>query len=270
MTLEAASCTGSTLRSRYESVRERVAAAAARSGRKADDILIVAVTKNAAPEQIRELLELGHADFGESRVQNLSRRVAMVDEFMARHQTMTPSHPVSLPKKVRWHMIGHLQRNKVRKAVELSSLIHSIDSLRVAEEINEWASKRDESAEVLLQVNASFEKSKNGIALPAARHLADQIDSMMHLRLRGLMTMAAYSEDAEVARGAFERCAECFAEIAKTAVGGRWFNILSMGMTNDFETAIECGANVVRIGTAIFGEADPNAPTDDSADGDDD
>jgi PLP dependent protein len=150
-------------------------------------------------------------------------------------------------------MIGHLQRNKVRKIVGLARLIHSVDSLRLAEEIQLAATKVDEPIEVLVEVNTSGEKSKFGIAPAAARHLIDQIDTMMNIRVRGLMCMAPLVEDPEQARPTFERCRDLFEEIAKVAAVGERFNILSMGMSNDFEVAIECGANMVRIGSAIFG-----------------
>ncbi len=254
-----------TLKERYDDVRRRVAEAAARAGRRPEDVLIVAVTKYASPEAIRELIEIGHADFGENRIQQLIRRVAVVDEFLARHKTMTASRAVNLPRRVRWHMIGHLQRNKVKKALELTTLIHTVDTLRLAEAIQDCALRREAPVEVLMQVNASLERQKSGVALPAAVHLAEQIDSMVHLRLRGLMTMAPLTDDAAAVRGSFERCRDCFEDIRRRGIGGKSFNILSMGMTSDFEAAVECGANIVRIGTAIFGEhrhveVDPDRP----------
>jgi len=242
------------VKQRYREVRQRAADAAVRSGRSPDDVAIVAVTKSATIDQIRELVELGHADFGESRAQHLAKRVAVIDEFLERHRTLPETRRNALPERVRWHMIGHLQRNKVRKVIDLVSMIHSVDTLRLAEEIQEAAMKRDEAVDVLLQVNASREESKFGCAMPAARHLAEQIDTMVHLRLRGLMTMAPLTDDVEVIRATFERCRDAFVEIRESGVGGRDFNILSMGMSNDFEIAIECGANLVRVGTAIFGE----------------
>lgn len=263
--------TGAALRARYADVMRRVGDAARRSGRQPQDVLVVAVTKFAQPDQIRELLEMGHSDFAENKVQSLADRVALVDGFLERHRILKPSHPVQLPERVRWHMIGHLQRNKVKKVFDLITLVHSVDTLRLAEEIQDVGMRKDRTIDVLLQVNCSFEKSKFGIALPAARHLAELIDTMVFLRLRGLMTMAPFTDDRAAIRGTFERCRELYDDIRRTGIGGSAFNILSMGMTNDFEVAIECGANVVRIGSAIFGEPASTAggdPTDPDA-GDD-
>lgn len=254
-----------TLQERYRQVKERVAAAAARSDRTENDILVVAVTKTASPEQIRELVELGHADFGESKVQHLAKRVPAVEEFLERHRTLTHPRDVVVPEAVRWHMIGHLQRNKVKKCIDLVSLIHSVDTLRLAEELQEIAMKREQPVDVLLQVNASYEKDKYGVALPAALHLAEQIDTMINIRLRGLMTMAELTDDESLVRAAFERCADAFSDIRKAGIGGRHFSILSMGMSHDYELAIECGANLVRVGRAIFGTPDENESADEGS-----
>ena len=260
------------LAERYHQVCERVAAAARRSGREPEDIILVAVTKNAEPEQIRALLELGHRDFGENRVQQLIQHAAMVEEFLHRLR----AHPKSqadravreaaargvlnspaVPDTVRWHMIGHLQRNKARKVVEFCRLIHTVDSLRLAEEVQQLALRSDEPIEVLVQVNCSFESQKSGCPIAAARPLAEQIDTMINVRVRGLMTMAAESDNPEDARPAFGRCRELFEEIRGRGISDGRFNILSMGMSGDFEVAIEEGANAVRVGTAIFGPPQP-------------
>ena len=243
-----------TLKNRFESVRQRITDAAGRAGRSAENIILVAVTKNASIDQIRELIALGHVDFGENRVQNLVQRAAQVDEFLQRHHELSRGRASDVPSKVRWHMIGHLQRNKVRKVIPLVRLIHSVDSLRLAEEIQTGATKREDPVEILLQVNTSGERSKFGVAPAAVRHLIDQIDTMMNVRVRGLMCMAPESEDITESRRYFELAAELFEDVKRIGVGGDRFDILSMGMSNDFETAIECGANVVRVGTAIFGE----------------
>jgi len=242
------------LQQRYREISERVAAAAERSGRSAEDVLVIAVTKTATPEQVRRLLELGHMDFGENRVQELEKRVATTREFVERHRKLTSPREARVPKQVRWHMIGHLQRNKVKTVLPLVKLIHSVDSLRVAEEIESRAAQAGCEAEVLLQLNPAGEKQKYGIAPAAAPHIVDQMETMTHVRVRGLMAIAPYTDDPETVRPIFQRTAELFEEM-KGPRRDR-FNILSMGMTDDFEVAIECGANVVRIGRALFEEPD--------------
>lgn len=268
-----------SLEARYAEVKERIAIAAAKAGRRAEEILLVAVTKAADPEQIRQLMDLGHRDFGENKVQNLLQRQAMVEEYMARlkvHTTasrgrsdrdgglFTPKSKVDLgPTKnapatiagspVRWHMIGHLQRNKVKKIVDVVRLIHSVDSLRLAEELQTIALRREQDIEVLIEINASGEESKQGCPLPAAIPLAEQIDTMVNVKVRGLMTMAAYSPNPEDARASFVRCRELYEEMKLLPFAGPKFNILSMGMSNDYEVGISEGANIVRVGSAIFG-----------------
>jgi pyridoxal phosphate enzyme (YggS family) len=272
-----------TLEARYAAVCERVASAAQRSRRRASDIILVAVTKTAEPEQMRALLQLGHRDFGENRVQKLLQHAAIVEESLARQRLFPSSRKLSSeaaaeslfaqgprvelkPVKsqpgaaegVRWHMIGHLQRNKAKKVVEFVRLIHSVDSLRLAEELQHIALKRDHVIEVLIQVNCSGEASKFGCPLPAAIPLAEQIQSMINVRVRGLMTIAPYSDNPEDSRPAFARCRELFEEMSTMGFGEESpFNILSMGMSGDFEVAISEGANIVRVGTAIFGEPKP-------------
>lgn len=244
-----------TLVERYTIARERVREAARRAGQSPDSVVLVAVTKYADPDQIRELITLGHHDFGENRVQQLVQRAAIIDESLGRQRTALPRGEA--PPSVRWHMIGHLQRNKARKVVEFARLIHTVDSLRLAEELQQIALKRDEPIEVLVQVNCAGEREKHGCAVPAAFPLVEQIETMVHVRVRGLMTMAPLSHDPENARPTFRRCRELFEEIASTGIGDGRFNLLSMGMSGDYEVAIAEGANLVRIGTAIFGEPRP-------------
>ncbi len=262
-----------TLADRYHQTCERVAAAAIRSGRRPEDVILVAVTKHAEPEDIRGLLELGHRDFGENRVQQLVQRAAMVEEFLHRLRVhpkgqqdrgvretaakvvLNGQTPGSIPDSVRWHMIGHLQRNKARKVAQFCRLIHSVDSLRLAEEVQQIALRCEEPLEVLVQVNCSFEDQKSGCPIAAARSLAEQIDTMINVRVRGVMTMAAATDAPEHARSTFTRCREVYEDIRTKGIGEGRFNILSMGMTSDFEVAIEEGANIVRVGTAIFGES---------------
>jgi len=245
------------LKDAYREVRNRIGEAAERAGRRPEDVTLVAVTKNASPDQIRSLVELGHADLGENRVQQLGQRIAQLEEFVSRHRTLgraSTRMEELVPPKVRWHMIGHLQRNKIKHVAPLVSMIHSVDSLRLAEELHAFGNKRDMIMDVLLQVNVSGETGKYGIAVPAVSHLAEQIDTMMHLRLRGLMTMAPFVEDPEEVRHVFARTRELFLELQTTDLVGPQFNILSMGMSNDFEVAIEEGSNVVRVGRALFGD----------------
>lgn len=250
------------LRDAYRIVTERVAQAATRSGRRPEEVLFIAVTKNASPDQIRSLVEMGHPDLGESRVQQLTQRVACIEEFLSRKRTLPGAATKGAAareggvSRVRWHMIGHLQRNKVKQVVPLVQLIHSVDSLRLAEEIHAYAAHTDRVVEILIQVNTSGEAHKFGVAAPAVSHLAEQINTMMHLKLRGLMAMAPRGNRPEEARPTFGRTAEIFHDMRSEGIGGSEFNILSMGMSNDFEVAIEEGANLVRLGRAIFGTSE--------------
>jgi hypothetical protein len=256
-----------TLRERYDDVKARVARAAEKSGRRASDEMLVAVTKYASIEDIRELVSFGHTDLGENRVQQLVQRAAIIDEFNARR-----AERGGATTPVRWHMIGSLQRNKVKQAIQVARLIHSVDSLRLAEELQECAEAAAGGphgaafgpVDVLVEVNVSGEASKHGVAPAAARHLVDMIDTMVALRPRGLMCMAPNTGSIDDARRTFTRCKEIFDEIRALGVGGERFDILSMGMSGDFEVAIECGSNLVRVGSAIFGE--PKEPIDDEDD----
>jgi pyridoxal phosphate enzyme (YggS family) len=274
-----------TLKDKYTEVRQRISDAAKRSGRTLESVMMVAVTKTAEPDQIRELIKLGQADFGENKVQQLIQRAAIIDEWMARQRTMpgvqwqrgdtgetlhgaAGKSGAGLPPAIRWHMIGHLQRNKAKKAVELCRLIHSVDSLRLAEELQIIGIKREKPIEVLLQVNCSLETQKYGCAIAATAHLAESIETMVHVQVRGLMTMAAAGADPTETRKTFGRCRELFEEVRESGMAGPRFNILSMGMSGDYEMAIEEGANMIRVGSALFGE--PKAGESDGSDEDDD
>ena len=245
----------------HAEVMGRVAAAAERSGRKADDVLVVAVSKYAELDQLRTLVDLGHVDFGENQVQQLAQRAPQLAEYLSRQRAMrgASSTKDAVPDRVRWHMIGHLQRNKVKQCVPHAQLVHSVDSLRLAEELHNHGNKHDLDTDVLVQVNVSGEKSKGGVVPAAVVHLLEQMDSMMHLRCRGLMTMAPHHEDPEQTRGVFARTRELFEDCRASRWAGGRFNVLSMGMSNDFEVAIEEGANLVRIGSALFGAKPPSA-----------
>ncbi len=241
-----------TLQERYEAVKQRIAAAAIRSGRKPEHIMLVVVTKAATIDQIRELIALGHQDFGEGRVQQLIQRVAQIDEHLVRLRELRGSTP-----EVRWHMVGSIQRNKVRKTVELARLIQSVDSLRLAEEIHVQAARREQPIDILLEVNVSGEISKHGITGAAVRHVVQQLDTMVNIRVRGLMCMAPLVGGAVAARQTFDRGYELFTDVRQSGQGGKTFDLLSMGMSGDFEEAIAAGANIVRVGSAIIGPGEP-------------
>ena len=264
------------LRDALAAVNDRIADAAARSGRSRDHVALIAVTKYASPDQIRQVVELGQADLGESRVQQLAQRVPQLREFLSRKKTLSGagSKPdEQTPDAVRWHMIGQLQRNKVKQCVPHVDLIHSVDSLRLAEELHNYGAKTDTVIDVLIQVNATGGPGgpgKGGVAAPAVVHLIEQIDTMLHLRPRGLMTMAPPPEakagevtdasdaaaQAEAARPVFARAADIYEDVRSSEFGGEDFNLLSMGMSDDFEVAIEEGSNVVRVGRALFGDVE--------------
>jgi len=238
------------LAEKLDEVKDRIAAACGKAKRDPSEVTLIAVTKTAAPEQIREILQLGIGDLGESRVQVLQQRAAQVNEFFARQKAHDGE---GLPPKLRWHMIGHLQRNKIKPLLPVVSLIHSIDSLRLAEELDVQAAKIEKKQPVLLQVNASEEPQKYGVAVGAAVHLAEQIDSMPNLQIMGLMTMAPLDAKESDIRHCFARTREIFEEMKWHKIGGANLKHLSMGMSEDFESAIAEGATLVRIGTLLFG-----------------
>ncbi|MDY7107514.1 MAG: YggS family pyridoxal phosphate-dependent enzyme [Planctomycetota bacterium] len=246
--------TGDSLRRRYESVRARIEAATERRGRRGRQVILVAVTSGASIDQIRQLLALGQVDLAETHASTLAQHAAQVEEFLQRHRELPSARRENLPGTVRWHMIGPLPRNRVRKILEMTRLIHSVDSLRLAEELQTAAAARlPEPLEVLIQVNAAGDRRGPGVAPPATRHLVEQIETMFNLRIRGLMCSAPPGGDPEAAREVFQRCHELFLDTRRSGLCSDRFDILSMGCSEDFEVAIECGANIVRVGRAIFG-----------------
>jgi pyridoxal phosphate enzyme (YggS family) len=232
---------------RIKHVEETIAAACVRAGREPADIRLVVVTKSAEIEQIQQVVRLGFNHLGENRVQQLRKVSAQVAEFVGQHQ-----EDPAIPKEIHWHMIGHLQRNKVRQILPIVSLIHSVDTLRLAEEINLWATKLNLQPRVLLQVNTSNEPQKYGVPVGAATHLAEQIETLPHLKLIGLMTMAPLTRNKDVIRTCFTRARELYYEMRGEKIVGNQFTELSMGMSSDYEVAIEEGATILRIGSAIF------------------
>lgn len=240
------------LAEKLDEIKERIAAAATKARRDPAEVTLVAVTKTAAPEQIREILTLGVSDLGESRVQVLTQRAAQINEFFQRRLLMGDAGET--PREaIRWHMIGHLQRNKVKPVLPVVASVQSIDSLRLAEELDVACEKIHRKLPVMLQINASEEPQKFGVAVGAAVHLAEQIDSMPNLQLAGLMTMAPLTEDEAKIRSSFSRTREIFEEMRWHKIGGANLKHLSMGMSHDFELAIAEGATMVRIGSLLFG-----------------
>ncbi|MBN1507341.1 MAG: YggS family pyridoxal phosphate-dependent enzyme [Sedimentisphaerales bacterium] len=234
------------LADRVAHVEQNIAAACARSGREPGDVRLVVVTKSADFEAIKEVLRLGYSHFGENRVQQLKKVAAQVGELLQQEAG------TGVAREVHWHMIGHLQRNKVRQILPMVSLVHSVDTLRLAEEINSSAARMNVRPRILLQINTSNEPQKYGVPVGAATHLAEQIETLPNLQLIGLMTMAPLTRNKDVIRGCFTRARELFFEMRGEKIVGEQFTELSMGMSSDYEIAIEEGATILRIGSAIF------------------
>ena len=232
-----------------KALEERIEAACARAGRARSEVTVVTVTKSVGLDVIRTLVEMGTTHLGENRAQELARRAGMVAEGLRRQSGTEAGDVVREPV---WHMIGHLQRNKVKALLPWVQLIHSVDSLRLAEEIDAQAKRLGKVIPVLLEVNAADEPQKQGIAVAATTHLAEQLQTLQHLRVHGLMTMAPLTDDLHVARRTFDRLRELFDEVTYERICGPEFCELSMGMSNDFEPAIEAGATFIRVGSLIF------------------
>jgi len=228
------------IRQNLRAIQERIAAAAARSGRPKEAVLLVAVTKTVTPEAVRALWEAGVRDFGENRVQALLHKSAALPDLA-----------------IRWHMIGSLQTNKVSKLLAAGglALIHSLDSPRLAEALNAAAAKQGGVIETLVEVNVSGEASKHGLPPEAVGDFLRAVGGLERLRVSGLMTMAPLSMETEAARPVFAG----LRALKESLREGMPLNVrlehLSMGMSSDFEVAIEEGADIVRIGTALFRDA---------------
>lgn len=226
------------LRSRLHTVRRRIADCARRSGRTADEITLVAVSKTHPAERLREALEFGVRDFGENRVQEAETKIPSVGRRAAS-----------------WHLIGHLQKNKARRAVSLFDVIHSLDSVSLAERLEHSCIQEDrEELRVLIQVDLASESTKSGIAPDDLPELVKTVTNSSRLKLAGLMVLPPFFEDTEQVRPYFRRLRELRDELQASGHFGNERGELSMGMTHDYEVAIEEGATMLRIGTAIFGE----------------
>lgn len=239
--------TTSTIADKLKKVQDDIANVCAKSGRSEKSVKIIVVTKTATLPAIQEVIRQGFYDLGENRVQHLKQVAEEIEAFLKEHQD-----DETIPSKVHWHMIGHLQRNKVRQTLQLCEVVHSVDTLRLAEELNTQAHKQGIHANILLQVNCSGESQKYGAPVGAAIHLAEQFATMPNLRLVGLMTMAPLTMDKDRVRACFVRAREIFEEIHGERLAGAKFKHLSMGMSQDYEIAVEEGATMLRIGSAIF------------------
>ena len=209
-------------------------------GRDPEDITLIAVTKTIDTERINYAVDCGVADLGENKVQ----------EIMDKYDTVS--------KKVKWHLIGHLQTNKVKYIIDKVGLIHSVDSIKLAEEISKRAEKNNITKDVLVQINVAEEETKFGIGLEEAVDFVKSISGFGSIRIKGLMTIAPYMDDPEGVRPVFRQLKEKFYELAQMNLPNTSMEYLSMGMSNDYRVAIEEGANMVRIGTAIFGKRNYN------------
>jgi len=235
-----------TIADKLKRVQDAVQSACVRAGRNPQSVSVIVVTKTAQPHEIIEVIQAGFTELGENRVQHLKQIADQVND------TLAASDMPEIAAKVRWHMIGHLQRNKVKPTLQICSMIHSVDTLRLAEEIDSASAKLGVHTPILLQVNCSGEPQKYGAPMGAAIHLAEQIATMSHVRLEGLMTMAPLTLDKEAVAASFARAREVFEDIRAEKIAGSRFKHLSMGMSQDFEIAIEHGATLLRIGSAVF------------------
>lgn len=226
-----------------ENLREidrRICEACARSGRRREDVTLIAVSKTKPVSMIQEAIAEGIVDFGENKPQELRDKY---DE---------------LPKDLRWHMIGNLQRNKVKYVVGRAVMIHSVGSLKLAEAIEKEAAAKNIVMPCLVEVNVAGEESKGGIALQDTEELVRRIAEFEHIQMKGFMTIAPFVEDAELNRVHFRALRNLAVDIGRKNIDNIMVNELSMGMTGDFEVAVEEGATLVRVGTGIFGERNYN------------
>jgi pyridoxal phosphate enzyme (YggS family) len=227
-----------SIKSNIEYVNELKGKAAEKSGRTADDVLLVAVTKLHTPAEINEAIDAGVTDIGENKVQ----------EIMDKYDSVKP---------VRWHLIGHLQTNKVKYIIDKVCMIHSVDSFHLAKEIDKRAAQHGIVMDILIQVNSALDENKFGITTDETDELISQISAECpNIRIKGLMCIAPFEDDTNDARPYFAAVKRIYDKYAAEKSERVDFEYLSMGMTNDFEVAVEEGSNLIRVGTAIFGYRD--------------
>ena len=225
-----------TIRDHLNEVRENIQKACEKAGRSPQEVTLIAVSKTKPLFMLEEAYEAGARDFGENKVQ----------EILEKHPKM--------PEDARFHMIGHLQRNKVKQVLPHAVLIHSVDSYRLAEQISQEAGKLGITAKILLEVNVAKEESKFGMMPEDVEEMAGQIAALPHLQIEGLMTIAPFVDDPEKNRPVFRKLYQLSVDIKKKNIDNVNMGVLSMGMTGDYQVAVEEGATLVRVGTGIFGE----------------
>ena len=226
------------LETQLKEVEAKIQAACDRAGRKREEVTLIAVSKTKPIEMLQEAYDLGVRVFGENKVQ----------EITAKYD--------ALPDDIHWHMIGHLQRNKVKYIAGKVALIHSVDSLRLAKTISEEAVKHNCEIPILIEVNVAGEESKFGVSVEETLPLIEEIAKLPAIHVEGLMTIAPYVEDPEENRPVFRKLKELSVDTAAKNINNVRMAILSMGMTGDYEVAVEEGATLVRVGTGVFGERD--------------
>ena len=224
------------LRDNYDKVADNILKACEKSGRNPEEVTLIAVSKTKPVSMLQEIYDHGCRDFGENKVQ----------ELLEKYEVM--------PKDIRWHLIGHLQRNKVKYVVDKAAIIHSVDSLKLAEEISKEALKKNVEVDILIEVNVAEEESKFGVKAKDAVQLVSQIAKLPGIHIKGLMTIAPYVENPEENRQYFAQLRQLSVDISAKNIDNVTMNVLSMGMTGDYETAVSEGATLVRVGTGIFGE----------------
>ena len=224
------------LKENLANVEKNIEQACKNAGRSRDEVTLIAVSKTKPVEMLQEIYDENIRDFGENKVQELCSKMGQ------------------LPSDIRWHMIGHLQRNKVKYIVVKVELIHSVDTHRLAEEINIQAKKQNVIVPILVEVNIAHEESKFGISAEDAILLVEEISKLENIRIKGLMTIAPYVENPEDNRLYFRKIKQLSVDITNKNIDNVFMEILSMGMTGDYMVAIEEGATMVRVGTGIFGE----------------
>ena len=221
-----------------EIIEENICKACEKAGRERSEVTLIAVSKTKPLEDLQAVYDLNIRDFGENKVQELTGKIE------------------AMPEDIRWHMIGHLQRNKVKYIVDKVELIHSVDSLRLAEEISKQAIKKNVNVNILVEINIGDEESKFGISADEVKVLVRDIAKLDNVKVQGLMCVAPYVVDSEENRAFFHKIKDLSVDIMKENIDNVNMNVLSMGMSNDYQVAIEEGATMVRIGSNLFGKRD--------------